>query len=284
MPKNLKFGGLDLPKEFLTEDAKIVILSVPFDKTASWIKGSSEGPRAILKASDYLEWMDLESGAEIYKLGIFTAPEIEADSSEIMVKSVYEETKKHLADGKFIVTLGGEHSISLGTIKAHLEKFPSASVLHLDAHSDRRDSYQGNALSHASIMARVNDLTKNITSVGIRSMAEEEKKLASQNKIILADYIRKSPQWIEETAASLKDDVYVTIDLDVFDPGIMPAVGTPEPGGLGWYQVVDLLKNVSREKNIIGLDVVELSPIANLNHPDFLAAKLVYQILSYIFA
>ena len=261
----------------------IYILPVPFDGTASWQKGAAQGPRAILEASEILEWQDLETKTEVYKNGIFTAPEIKADTSEETTQKVYEETKKYLTADKLVVTLGGEHSISFGSIKAHLEKFPDAGILHLDAHSDRRYSYSGDKFSHASVMARANEITSNIVSVGIRAMAKEEESLAAKNKIITADRIRQTNDWMDEVIDGLKDDVYVTIDLDVFDPGIMPSVGTPEPGGLSWYQIVDLLKKISETKNIIGFDVVELMPIENLKHPDFLAAKLVYKFLTYIF-
>lgn len=285
MPKNTKkFGDFDIPSRYLTPEAKIVILPVPFEETASWQKGTAMGPEAILEASDQLEWMDLETGFEIYKNGIWTAPEIKEKSAKKVTEKVYEKTKEYLANDKFLVALGGEHSISLGTIKAHLEKYPNASILHLDAHSDRRDSYLGDKFSHASIMARANELTGNIVSVGIRSMSKEEKNLAEKNKIFSADYIRKSGDWTSEVIKNLKDNVYVTIDLDVFDPGIMPSVGTPEPGGLSWHQVTDLLEKISKEKNVIGFDVVELMPIGNIKHPDFLAAKLIYKFLTYIFS
>lgn len=280
-----QFGGLDLPSRYLQyERAKIVLLPVPYDKTASYKKGARNGPKAILKASDYLEWYDLETKKETYKNGIYTAPDVIASSPEDLVKKVYVSTKKYLDENKFVITLGGEHSVSIGAINAHFEKFENISILHLDAHSDRRDIYKNSKYSHACVMARANELTNKISSVGIRAVAQEELPIIGKNAVFYAEEIQKSTIWIEKVIKNLNSQVYVTIDLDVFDPSIMPATGTPEPGGLDWYQVTSLLRKVAQNKEIIGFDVVELSPIPSLHYPDFLTAKLIYQLLSYIFA
>lgn len=274
-----------MPKKYLQYGhSRIVILPVSFDKTASWIKGSSRGPEAIIKASDYLEWYDLETKSEVYKRGIFTAPEIKAESPEALVKKVRTETAKYLEDNKFVVTLGGEHTVFLGALESHFEKFKNISLLHLDAHSDRRNVYEKSRYSHACVMARANELTRKITSVGVRSVAKEELPLLRKNTVFFSREIQKSSVWIKNVLKSLGGKVYVTIDLDVLDPAFMPAVGTPEPGGLTWYQLTDLLREVAMKKEIVGFDVVELCPIKNNPAPDFLAAKLIYQTLSYIFA
>ncbi len=275
------FGGL--PKEFSNYNkAEIAILPIPFDKTGSWQKGADKGPRAMIDASRNVELYDIETNSEVYKKGIFTDKPIKAGTSALMVKKAYKITSGLLADNKFIVSLGGEHSVSIGVIKAFAEKFKDLSVLHLDAHSDRRDSYEGDKLSHASAMTRAEEFIKNIISVGIRSMDSSELKNIKKERIFYAEYIIKSNNCIKMAANKLSKNVYITIDLDVFDSSIMPSTGTPEPGGLSWYQVVDLLKEVSLNKNIVGFDVVELMPNAN-KAPDFLAAKQIYKLLSYKF-
>ncbi|MBI4653707.1 MAG: agmatinase [Nitrospirae bacterium] len=290
LPHN--FGGL--PQEFSGyKDSKVVVLPILFDKTSSWLKGSDKGPLAIINASKNMELYDIETNSEIYKKGIYTADGIIAKKSKEMVEKAYKKVKSFLNDKKFVVVLGGEHTVSLGTVKAHAEYFKDLSILHLDAHSDMRDSYEGDKLSHACVMARVTESlkfkvkssklkTENIVSVGIRSMDSSELKNIKGQKIFYAEEIYKSKKWIKEVVRRLSNNVYVTIDLDVFDSSIMPSTGTPEPGGLTWYHVVDLLRAVSGSKNIVGFDVVELCPSKN-KAPDFLAAKLIYKLLSFKF-
>ncbi len=276
------FGGL--PVEFSGyESSHIVILPIPFDKTSSWLKGSNKGPSAIIEASKNMELYDIETNSEPYKNGIHTAKAVTAKKSAEMADKAYRGVKGFLSDKKFVVSLGGEHSVSLGPVKAHVEAFGDISILHLDAHSDRRDSYEGDRLSHASIIARVTELTNKVVSVGIRSMDSSELKNIKGQKIFYASGIQKSKNWIKEAVRNLTKNVYITIDLDVFDSSIMPSTGTPEPGGLTWYQVVDLMASVFRSKNVVGFDVVELCPSQN-KAPDFLAAKLIYKLLSYKFA
>lgn len=277
------FGGL--PPEYSSyKNSDIVILPVPFDKTSSWIKGSAKGPRAIINASGNMELYDIETASEVYKKGIYTSKEIISDKPGDMIDNVQRNVGKLLGDGKFAVVLGGEHTVSLGSVKAHAEHFNNMSILHLDAHSDMRDSYEGDKYSHACVMARAKEITENIVSVGIRSMDSSELKNIDKNKIFYASAIRKSEGWIKKVAKKLSKNVYVTIDLDVFDTSIMPSTGTPEPGGPGWYEVIDLLEHVSENKNIVGFDVVELCPNKNNPAPDFLAAKLIYKLLSFKFA
>lgn len=273
----------DLPQEYSNyKNSDIVILPVPFDKTSTWIKGADRGPRAIIEASKNLEFYDIETNSEVYKRGIFTDKRITAKNPKEMINKTYERVKDLLNDKKFVIVLGGEHTVSIGTIKAHAEFFKNIDILHLDAHSDMRDSYERKKFSHACVMSRVKEITGNIVSVGIRSMDSSELKNVDSHRILYAAEIYQSKNWISRVVRKISKNVYITVDLDVFDPSIMPSVGTPEPGGLGWYQVINLLKSVSENKNIIGFDVVELCPSEN-KAPDFLAAKLVYRLLSLVF-
>lgn len=276
------FGGLQ-PKFCNYKKSAVAILPIPFDKTSTWGKGANKGPRAIIEASGNMELYDIETDSEVYKKGIFTAPPVLANNTKMMIAKGCETTKKLIADGKFVVTIGGEHSVALGPIMAHKESCPNMSILHLDAHSDRRDIYEDDKNNHACVMARAQERVKNIVSVGVRSMDSSEKKKTKRDTIIYALEIAKSTNWIKNAIKPLTDEVYITIDLDIFDPGFMPSTGTPEPGGLNWYQVIDLIKEVAMNKKIIGFDVVELCPTTNNKAPDFLAAKLIYTTLSHIF-
>ena len=261
--------------------ASAVILPVPFDKTSTWLKGADKGPAAIIEASRYLERYDIETDSEVYKKGIFTAQPIHAASSRLLIKKTDSTVSRYLKDNKLVVTLGGEHSVSIGVIKSYSRRYKDLSILHLDAHADSRASYQGTPYNHACVIARVREFTDNIVSVGIRSMDVSERPGVDNKKIFLAHKIHASGKWINNVVRLLTGSVYITIDLDVFDPGIMPSTGTPEPGGLGWYQVMKLLSSVSKSKRIVGFDVVELCP-SNSKAPDFLTAKLIYTLLSYI--
>ena len=258
-----------------------VILPIPFDKTSTWLKGADKGPAAIIAASPYLEFYDIETDSEVYKKGIFTARPIRSASSSALIKKTEEAVTRYIRDNKLVVSLGGEHSVSIGVIKSYAKRYKDLSVLHLDAHADSRDSYEGSRYNHACVIARVRELTENIVSVGIRSMDVSERPGIDDKKMFFAHAIHDSDKWIDKAVSLLTDNVYITIDLDVFDPGIIPSTGTPEPGGLGWYQVMKLLYTVSKSKRIVGFDVVELCP-SNSKAPDFLAAKLIYTLLSYI--
>ena len=275
------FGGLS--KEFTDyKNSKIVILPVPFDKTSTWLKGADKGPEAIIEASKNMELYDIETDSQVYKRGIFTEKEITVENPEDMVSAVYEKTRRLLRDKKFVITLGGEHSVSVSPIKAHSEFFDNMSLLHLDAHSDTRDEYEGSRYNHACVMARAKETTDTIVSVGIRSMDVCELDNIDKSNIFYASEIFRTTEWINRVIKKLSENVYITIDLDVFDPGIMPSTGTPEPGGLSWYQVTELLKKVANSRNIVGADIAELRPSEN-KAPDFLAAKLIYKLLSYKF-
>jgi agmatinase len=275
------FGGLS-DEFFNYENAKIAVLPVPFDKTSSWIKGSEKGPKAIIEASMNMELYDIETDSEVYKNGIFTSTEILSNSSEDMIKCVYNRVTELIKDVKFVVSLGGEHTISLPAIKAHHETYNDISIINLDAHSDMRDSYLDNRYSHACVMARVKEINNNIILIGVRSLDSSELDNINENNTFFAKDIFASEEWIGKAIEKLKQNVYISIDLDVFDPSVLPSTGTPEPGGLDWYNVTKFLKEVCKNRNLIGFDVVELCPTKN-KAPDFLAAKLIYKLLSYKF-
>lgn len=274
-----------LPEEFSNfETAKIVILPVPFDKTTTYGKGTDKGPEGLIEASRNLELYDIETDSEVYKKGIHTAKAIDADTSEKMLQDTYEATKKLLTKNKFVGIIGGEHSISSAPIRAFAEHFQSLTVLQFDAHADLQPAYEGNPLSHASVMARVKEMTnvKKIVSVGIRSMSSEELPLVDKDNTFYAHAL--TGDWMSEVLSRLDGPIYITFDIDAFDSSLMPSTGTPEPGGLFWNDALPLLKRVLKEKNVVGFDVVELAPNSNNQAPDYLAAKLVYKILSYKFS
>ncbi len=279
-----KTNFCDLPKQYSTlKTAKAVILPVPYDGTSTWGKGADKGPGAILEASANMELYDIETASEVYKKNIFTAkPVTEKGAPEKMVKKVETAAAEFLKKGKFVVTLGGEHSVSAGVINAYAKKFKNLSVLQLDAHSDLRPEYHGSKYNHACVMSRVRELCP-IVQVGIRSMDIIEKPFIKKDRVFFAENIYNKTDWMDKAISKLTDQVYITIDLDVFDPSILPSTGTPEPGGLGWYQVLDFLKKVIKKKNVVGFDVVELAPNKNEKSSDFLVAKLVYKLLSYKF-
>jgi len=283
MPYRTNFG--DLPKENSTlETAKVVILPVSYDGTSTWGKGADKGPEAIIEASANMELYDIETNSEVYKQNIFTAkPVTEKSSPEKMVEKVKAAVSGFLKKDKLAVTLGGEHSITVGAVAAYAEKYKNLSVLQLDAHADLRPEYQGWKYGHASAMSRVRELCP-IVQVGIRSMDIIEKPFIDKTRIFFVEDIYNNTNWLDKAIARLTDEVYVTIDLDVFDPSVLPSTGTPEPGGLGWYQVLDFLKKVVKQKNVVGFDVVELCPNKNERSSDFLAAKLIYKLLSYKFS
>ena len=282
MGQTANFG--DLPEEYSALNrAMIVVIPVPYDHTSTWIKGADKGPEAIIEASTHMEIYDIETDSEVYKKGIFTAGPIDGQElPEDMVKRVAEQVRHYLQDNKFVVVLGGEHSVSLGPVNAHAEKNTDITVLQLDAHSDLRDEYEGSKYNHACVMARIKELCP-IVQVGIRSMDSSEKQAIDKNRVIFANEIDMNTNWIENVLSNLSQNVYVTIDLDVFDPSIMPSTGTPEPGGLLWYDVLELLRTVFENRNVVGFDIVEMCPDDRNKAPDFLAAKLLYKLLSYKF-
>lgn len=265
------------------EEAKFLILPVPYEQTTSYGTGTRNGPDAIIKASNYIELFDEESGIEAYLEGIHTLKPIEFETRSIehSIEKIYKTVQKLPIRNKFLISLGGEHSITYPIIKAYREQFPHVSVLQIDAHSDLREEYEGTIYSHASVMARVIGIA-DIVQVGIRSQTKEEYELIKRKGIhtFYMHDILKNTHWKDEVVSVLSDNVYLTIDLDGFDPSIAPAVGTPEPGGLMWYDVLDLIKLVIKNRIMIGCDIVELSPHPYSIATDFLAARLAYKIIS----
>lgn len=278
MPKN--FG--DFPKKYRDpRRAQFAILPVPYDGTSTYGKGADKGPEALLQASYQLENYDIETGIEAYKHGIYVEkPVIEKRSPERMVASVEKRVSEIIKKGKFCVTLGGEHSITPGVIRAHAKRYKDLSVLQLDAHTDMRDSYHGSKNNHACAMARVREHKP--VQIGIRSLDQGELDNIDMSRVFFAKDIHDNTEWMDKAISKLKQNVYITIDLDAFDPSIMPSTGTPEPGGLDWYRTLQFLRKVSEKRNVVGFDVVELLPRKHAPAPDFIAAKLVYTLISYI--
>jgi agmatinase len=287
---NIDHNFLGLEEKYSSfENSEIVILPAPLEKTVSYGQGTSLGPVKLMEASQYVEFFDEETFKEIcFDKGICTVEPLEFGPLKIeeSLELLYSTVKQLMKSGKFVATLGGEHSLSIAPIKAHLENFENVSILQIDAHSDFRDEYEGSKHSHASVMARAAELTKDIIQVGIRAQCKEESDFILQNDIatfyardLRSKYLYKN--WQNEVVKNLNDNVYITFDIDGFDPALVPATGTPEPGGLFWDETMNLLKQVGADKNIIGFDVVELAPIANMPSSDFVAAKLVYKLLNY---
>ncbi|UCG10964.1 MAG: agmatinase [Deltaproteobacteria bacterium] len=281
----LSFGGRDAAAPDL-ESAQVAIIPVPYDSTTTYLPGTRHGPIAILRASQQLELFDEETSQEILPKGIGTLEELEVDvgSPRAMVDRVRSLAEKILDYGLFPLMLGGEHLLSLGMIQATAERLDDLSILQLDAHADLRETYQGTRFSNACAM-RLASGHGNLISVGVRSISAEEHRWARDHRVPIyyATDLREQPNWQEEVVARLGPRVYITIDLDVFDPAIMPAVGTPEPGGLGWYEVLDLLRLVSRDRRVVGADIMELCPHPGNIAPDFFAAKLALKLLVYCF-
>ena len=280
MKQTANFG--DLPEEYSNlEQAKVVILPVPYDGTSTWLKGADKGPAAVIEASTHMELYDIETDSEVYQKGIFTAEPVNGNFlPEQMVETVHKRVRDYIENEKFVVVIGGEHSVSIGAATAHIKKYSDVTVLQLDAHSDLRNEYESTKYNHACVMARIAELCP-IVQVGIRSMDISERESLDKNRVFFAENIQKFDNWIEKVKSKLSEKVYITIDLDVFDPSIMPSTGTPEPGGLFWYDILMLLKEVFDDKEVIGFDVVELCPDERNKAPDFLAAKLIYKLLSY---
>lgn len=289
---SLQFGAF--PYDFKNESdaykgSKVVIIGAPFDGTATYQSGTKMGPNAILNASVNVEPYDEELG-DIYTLGIFTAgtlkiEEIHTDPKKV-IDVLYCASKGIVKDDKFLITLGGEHSLSQGVIKAYKEKYKKLSILQLDAHLDLMEQFGGTRYSHASVSRRVvDDLKCKVTSFGVRVVSKEElefvKKKKSSISVFYAKDIYDNDDWHDQAIETLEDYVYITLDVDGLDVSIMPATGTPVPGGLGWYRTMDFLRKVYKERKVVGLDVVELKPNPGNEAPNFLAANLVYKNIGF---
>jgi agmatinase len=316
LPSALQRLSWELPHNFLGLDeqgsdferARVVILPVPYEATTSYGGGTSGGPGAIVESSRYIELYDQELDRDPYEVGICTLPQLEltgAGPEEAIseLRRAYDELRAS-APGKFIIMLGGEHSVSSAPILHWADAFAASkpvgksgkgasqpasarklTVLQFDAHTDLRTEYEGSPYSHAAVMFRVIDRVK-LVSVGIRALTREERELSRTRDnihLFLADDIHSSESWMEDVMAQLTEDVYISFDVDCFDPSLVPSTGTPEPGGLQWYPVLKLLRRVFRERNVLALDVVELAPVPGLQAPDFLVAKLIYKMIGYKF-
>jgi agmatinase len=279
------FGGTT-PTTVDFDAARVVILPIPFDRTTSYVPGTRTGPHEILVASSHMELWDEETQTDVHSIGICTLPEIEFPfaTMEEVVDEIRRVASELVSRGKFPIFLGGEHSITPPLVAAVAQKYRNLSVLQIDAHADLRRDYMGTPHSHACAMRRTLDYAKT-TQVGIRSLSTEEAAdIPSLNTTIFYDYnMRQDPAWMDRVVDSLSQDVYITIDVDGFDPAIMPATGTPEPGGLSWYEGLALLRKVIAERNVVAWDIVELSPMGGNVAPNFLCAKLIYKMLSYRF-
>lgn len=284
----MNFGGIDEEEYSSFDAARVLILPVSYEGTVSYGTGTGAGAMAIVDASRNMELYEEETDSEVYRIGIHTLPEFTPrETPDAMMSELYDYTKDLLAKNKFICMLGGEHSVSAPIIQAHNEKFENMSVLQIDAHADLRDTYDGTPHSHASIMARVvKDMRIPSVQVGIRSISSDEAwslKDDLPTKIFWARDIVGRTDWIDEAVDSLTDNVYLTIDIDGLDPSIVPTTGTPEPGGLSWYETLTLIRKLAEKKRVVGMDLVEYSYFENYDSPAFLCSKLVYKSLAYIF-
>ena len=285
----MNFGGIDEEEYSSFDSSRVLVWPVSYEGTVSFGTGTGDGAMAIVDASRNMELYEEETGSEVYRLGIHTLDEFESrDTPEKMMESLYDRTKELLDAEKFICMLGGEHSVSAPVIRAHAERFHNMSVLQIDAHADLRDTYDGTPHSHASIMARVvKDLRIPSVQVGIRSISADEARSLNTGlptKIFWAKDIVGRTDWIESAVNALTENVYLTIDIDGLDPSLVPTTGTPEPGGLGWYETLALIRTLARKRRVIGMDLVEFSKTDNSDAPAFLCSKLVYKSLAYIFS
>ncbi|MEY8850131.1 agmatinase [Psychroserpens sp. XS_ASV72] len=280
--KHKNYAGIEDEYSKL-ESSKIVLIPVPYDGTSTWQKGADKGPQAFLHASENMELYDIETETEVYKHGVYLSePVTENASPEAMVDAVHKVVKSYIKKNKFVTIFGGEHSISIGTIRAFNESFNNLTVLQLDAHADLRQTYEGSKCNHACALYEASQNT-NLIQVGIRSMDVIETTVMDNDKTYFAHEMAVDDNWMDSALDQMTNNVFITIDLDVFDPSILPSTGTPEPGGLLWYETLDFLKQVFEEKNVVGFDIVELCPNPNEKSSDFLAAKLYYKLLTYKF-
>jgi agmatinase len=275
------YGGL--PAAFTGySTSRVAVLPVAYDGTSTWVKGADKGPYALLEASANMEVYDIETDSEVFRVGIYTDDIIEDNFSNPnqMVDAVRNRTLQLINDGKLVVTVGGEHSVSIGAIQAHARAYNHLTVLQIDAHADMRSSYEDSPYNHACVMARVKELCP-VVQVGIRSMDSSEKPNIDPDRVFWAHLLTIDNSWMDRAIDLITPNVYITIDLDGFDPSIVPSTGTPEPGGLLWYPTLTFLRKVIESRNLVGFDIVELCPNPLDKSSDFLAAKLLYKLLSY---
>lgn len=266
--------------------ARYAVLPIPYDATTSFRAGTRQGPRAIITASQEVEWFDEEYGREFVGCGVATLDPLgpNAASPERMQKDIYRAARKVIRDGRFLIGLGGEHSITSALVRAARARHRRLSVLQIDAHADLRNEYEGTRFSHACVMRRILESGVPVVPVGIRNYSREESRFMKRHGFtpITARETRENPDWMQQAVESLSGKVYVTIDIDGFDPAHAPGTGTPEPGGLDWFQVTDLLRAAAIEKTIVAADVVEVLPLPGSVQTEFLAAKLIYKLIAHI--
>lgn len=280
---------LAVPESSLCDykNSKFVIQQVPYEHTSSYLEGSAKGPSAIVAASHFVEFYDEELDVETYKsCGIATLPPMDfkdaVDGEAIDL--IEKQTSRLISDEKYVVSIGAEHTVTLGFVKAHAAKYPDLTVVQIDAHSDLRLAYHDNPYSHASVMARVHELDIPLVQIGIRAQCKEEADLIKSSDNIHTFYahtIRKNSNWIADAISKTGKNVYLTIDADGFDPAIMPAVGTAEPNGLFWVETLEFLKRLFTEKNVVGFDVVECAPMEGSILSEYTLAKLIYRLIGY---
>ena len=277
----MNFGGDEVVYSY--KDSGIIIVPVPYDETSTWMKGADKGPEAILNASVNLEFYDIETSSEAHLAGIHTIdPIVEKSSPEKLTGAVHDKTLFLLNEKKFPVIIGGNHTVSVGSIKAFSEYYNDLTVLQLDAHTDMRPVYEGSGLNHACAMARARECAP-VIQVGIRSMSAEEVPYIDEKSIFYSHELYYNKGLYGKAIDMLSENVYITIDLDVLDPSLMPSTGTPEPGGPEYFELIHFLRDVIKNRNVVGFDVVELCPSEGNKAPDFVAAKIIYQLLSYRF-
>ena len=278
----MNFGGNEVVYDY--SESGIIIVPVPYDETSTWMKGADKGPDAILDSSINIEFYDVETSSEAHLKSINTiAPILEKETPEKLVKDVYDRIFSILSDKKFPVIIGGNHTVSIGAIKAFSEYFENLTILQLDAHADLRQVYEGSVFNHACAMARAREFAP-VVQVGIRSMSAEELPFVERDRIFFSHELYYDKSLYHRALDKLTGNVYITIDLDVFDPSIMPSTGTPEPGGPPYFELLHFMRDVIKSRNVVGFDVVELCPSETNKSPDFIAAKIIYQLLSYKFA
>lgn len=266
------------------EESRVVVLQAPLELTTSYMKGTTQGPAALIRASHQVEYFDDELKTETYRRGIATLPPLKfkKEGPEAAVRLIERQVGEILGENKRLAMVGGEHTVTVGAVRAYRKRFPNLSVLHLDAHADLRESYEDSPLSHACAMARVKESCP-FVSVGIRSLCQEEFNCIQRENLVVFDIhrMRKDESWMNEALSRLGDTVYITFDLDALDPSIMPAVGTPEPGGMDWNTTIRFLRRAFKEKVVVGFDLVELCPLPGAEYGAFSAAKLFYRMIGY---
>ncbi|HJU53948.1 MAG TPA: agmatinase [Pyrinomonadaceae bacterium] len=283
----MNFGGIAEEEFSSFERARIVVWPVAYEGTVSYGTGTGRGAEAIIDASRNMELYDEETDAEVYKLGIHTVAESPSvDPPARMMESLYERASELVSAGKFVTMIGGEHSVSAPVIRAHAERYDNLSILQIDAHADLRDTYDGTPHSHASIMARVTrDMRLPAVQCGIRSISAEEARALDElpTRIFWAKDIVGRSDWWDAAVDGLTENVYLTVDIDGLDPSLVAQTGTPEPGGLGWYETIGLIRTLARKRRVVGMDLTEYSYVEGQDASAFLCAKLIYKSLAFIF-